>query len=757
LLGTSYTGTSYPTTENTSDPYIPTTGAGTPWYYETTDSTGAFNISGDYSCTSGLPVYIYAYGGTPTTLTSTYAVSAFKVIGAATAGSTLQFTVASESFTTGQQIILSGFSSPYTYLNGQSATVLSTNLGSTTFQLSGLTGAGSLTVGTTYTAAGVATLDATFNPGVVNLLMLGVCPSSGNFSTGGTLFNGSTFTPLNYVYVNEVSTVAAAYAMAGFGTDGLHIGTDTAAAPTLAAPGIIGIQNAAMNAGNLYDIQGKYISSSFNGEGHIANPTTFNGSQNGTVQQGVIDTLGNILAACVDSGNTYNPVTATGTQSPTCTGTSGASATSPSVFLNASSNGGNAGGTAAPNTAAAAFNIAHNPMTANVVALYTLPTGTLPFTPHLTATPNDFTVGIIYAAAANATSGASATSTLTTPVGIAIDSYGDAYVPSTTGITKLGPLGNSLATTSTTLSTLDAIAIDQLGNVWATTIGGNVGSQQPSGALYEFTSGLASVSGSPFITNSLYAPTAIAIDSSNNLFMAEWNSIAGNDDIAYVSHSNYASATQLGGNNCFNQATSVVVGSSDYAWIASSQNNNLCRVNSSTTFGFNGTGGSSQNFNFSLDSGNNGWFGNHGQTNVYKTTSGGTTTAMGHSTVQNQTNDSIAGLYQPTWSAVDGSGNVYFQNDNGTNSSISEISNSGVALSCPACHIQGPSLYGYQPGNVGALGAKLNNAEYPGGIAMDPSGNLWVANYSLNTVLEIIGIGTPLVTPLSSEKGGIAP
>jgi hypothetical protein len=704
LLGASYAGTSYPTTENISDPYIPTA---TPWYYVTTDSTGGFTISGDYICTSGLPVYLYAYGGSPTTTFSTAAISSFKSITASAVGSTLQFTT-NVAATSGEQIILSGFSAPYTYLNGQSGTVLAVGLTSTT-------------------------------------------------STGGMLFNGSTFTPLNYVYVNEVSTVATAYAMAGFGTDGLHIGTDTATSPTLTAPGVIGIQNAAMNAGNLYDIQGKYISSSFNGEGHIANPTTFNGSQNGTVSQAVLDTLGNILATCVDSGNTYNPVTGTGVKNAACTGTA-ASATSPSLLLNASSNGGNTGGTAAPNTAAAAFNIAHNPMTANVVALYTLPTGTVPFTPHLTATPNDFTVGIIYAAAANATSGASATSTLTTPVGIAIDSYGDAYVPSTTGITKLGPLGNSLATTSTTLSTLDAIAIDQLGNVWATTIGGSVGSQSPSGALYEFTSDLASVSGSPFITSSLYAPTAIAIDSSNNLFMTEWNSIGGSDDIAYVSHSNYKSVTQLGKDNCFNQATSVVVGSADYAWIASSQNNNLCRVNSSTTFGFNGTGGSSQNFNFALDSGNDGWFGNHGQSNVYKTTPSGTTTAMGKSTVQNQTNNNIAGIYQPTWSAVDGSGNVYLQNDNGSNSSISEISNAGVALSCPTCLSQNSTpYYGYQPGNVGTLGAKLNGAEYPGGIAMDPSGDLWVANYSLNTVLEIIGIGTPVVTPLSSEKGGIAP
>jgi hypothetical protein len=741
LLSASYSGTSYPTTANTSDTGIPTTG--TPWYYQTTDSTGAFNISSDYTCTANYPVYIYAYGGTPTTLASnaSYAVSSFNVVSAATAGSTLKFTVAAQGFTAGQQIILSGFTGSYAYLNGQSAVVLTAGLASTTFELSGLTGAGSLTTGNTYTTAGTATVDASFNNGVVNLLMLGVCPSSGNFSTGGTLFDGSTFTPLKYVYVNEVSTVAMAYAMAGFGTDGLHIGTDTSTAATLTAPGIRGIQNAAMNAGNLYDIQGKYVSTVAYGEGHIANPTTFNGSQNGTVPQAELDTLGNILAACVDSGNYA------GNASTACN----------TLLSSASSNGGNTGGTSASNTAQAAFNIAHYPMTSSVVSLYTLPTGSVPFTPHLTAQPNDFTVGIVYASTANATSGASATSTLAAPVGVAIDSYGDAYIPSGTVITKLSPLGISLASTSTSLTGLDSIAIDQAGNVWGTTIG-SVGGQNGSGGLYEFTSGLASVSGSPF-NSALYAPTAIVIDSSNNLFITQYNQLSGGSNVlGYVSHSSYTTLTQLGSNACFNQATSVVVGASDYAWVASSQNNNLCRVNSSTTFGFNGTGGSSQNFNFSLDSGNNGWFGNHGQSNVYKTTSSGTVTAMGKSTVQNQTNNNIAGLYQPTWSAIDGSGNVFLQNDNSTNSSISEISNAGVALSCPTCLTQNATpYYGYQPGNVGQLGSKLSGAEYPGGIAVDPSGNLWVANYSLNSVLEIIGVGTPLVTPLSSEKGGIAP
>ena len=38
---------------------------GSPAYYVTTDAAGHFNITGDYTCTAGLPVYLYAYGGAP--------------------------------------------------------------------------------------------------------------------------------------------------------------------------------------------------------------------------------------------------------------------------------------------------------------------------------------------------------------------------------------------------------------------------------------------------------------------------------------------------------------------------------------------------------------------------------------------------------------------------------------------------------------------------------------------------------------------
>ena len=80
---------------------------------------------------------------------------------------------------------------------------------------------------------------------------LGSCPSA----TG----------PAGYVVVNEVSTVAAAYAMAGFATDATHVGSSgTALALT-------GIKNAFANAANLETLStGAALGGTPRGEGGVA-------------------------------------------------------------------------------------------------------------------------------------------------------------------------------------------------------------------------------------------------------------------------------------------------------------------------------------------------------------------------------------------------------------------------------------------------------------------------------------------------------
>ena len=166
------------------------------------------------------------------------------------------------------------------------------------------------------------------NSAIGLIAALGACPESGNFTAAAP-----------FVFVNEVTTVAAAYAMVGSASDPTHVSSsETPEAST-------GVAKAAL----------------------LANVAT--GFANNKVPQAKIHTFANILASCINSG----------------TPTSGSCNT---LFTNARSYG--ATGIIPGDTAAAAMNIARNPHT-NVSALYALQSNlSPPFLPALKSAPPDF-------------------------------------------------------------------------------------------------------------------------------------------------------------------------------------------------------------------------------------------------------------------------------------------------------------------------------------------------------------------------------
>jgi hypothetical protein len=84
------------------------------------------------------------------------------------------------------------------------------------------------------------------------------------------------------------------------------------------------------------------------------------------------------------------------------------------------------------------------------------------------------------------------------------------------------------------------------------------------------------------------------------------------------------------------------------------------------------------------------------------------------------------GINFPSDVAIDGAGNAWVVN---YNNSLTEISSAGAILS----------------GTKGYTSGGLNT---PTSVAVDGSGNVWAANY-FYTVSEIIGVATPVVTPIS--------
>jgi hypothetical protein len=253
------------------------------------------------------------------------------------------------------------------------------------------------------------------NSGAALLAVLGNCPSSGSFLGA-----------IPFIQVNEVTTVAAAYAMAGFATDATHVsssGTPQA---------LIGIANAFVNAANLADISsGSALTTTPAGNGAVPNKT--------------INTLANALAACINS---------TGPGSTPCS----------TLFSSALSGG--TSGTPPPDTATAIINIAHNPG-ANVAAILSLPTATPPFAPTVIGTLNDFTLAISFTGP-----------TINASANIAIDASGNVWTfnnPSGSFIvTEMSPTGailsgaNGYAVGNDVVFPSGSLAIDQNGNAWLT-------------------------------------------------------------------------------------------------------------------------------------------------------------------------------------------------------------------------------------------------------------------------------------------------
>jgi hypothetical protein len=749
--------------------------------YVTTDSLGNFNITGDYTCDAGYPVYLYAEGGNPSAPTAYQ--NSVVVTGATISGTgpyTIKLTVTGPSLVyQGEILTFAGSGGNVgTYLNGSLQTVLAdANLTTTTFDIS----VGSLTNNgvtlTTGLQSSIGNLSATqtskpSNPAVVNLAVLGNCPNSGNF------------TYLNFVYMNEISTVAAAYALAGFfppaGTSGLTVAGASAAnlsVPSGDSLALTGLQNASLTAGQLYDIQGSNNGCSgalCDGESHIARPTTpgipttgtttagstnvtgltttaglqvgmsitgstlpanetitaigtntltlssgtnvaagtgvtmFAGAGNGTVPQALIDTLGNILANCVDSANTS--VASAAAESAQCK----------TLFDNTLSAG--TSGTRAVDTATAAIAMAHNPW-ANVSTLISSPTGNAPFSPTITSA-NDLSIGISYTPA-----------NVGNPQGIAVDGSGRIwYTNASLGsgyVTALNPFGGVQYNILTANTFPTYIAIDGTGSAW-------YGSATTS-SLNKISS--AGVYAGPYDTGGLSSPYGIAVDGTNGTGYVYIDTILPTSTVY-----RFNGLGNMAGTNPVTGATSCLGGfHADHMatdnnangfnlWFASENGDFVCKISATGTQVFQVTINAAQNGTsyspefLAIDGSGNAWVPNQNNSSMRKITQTGTLTTVTGGTLTN-----------PFGAAVDGAGNVFVTNraTSGGISSITEyLGSTGAAVS---------SVNFYGGGNSSVMNDALN-------LAIDPSGYIWVANYGGSRITELIGVAAPTYTPLSSAS-----
>ena len=321
------------------------------------------------------------------------------------------------------------------------------------------------------------------------------------------------------VVVNEVTTVAATYALAQF----LSAGGNLGASPTNA----VGLDNAVATAQALADI----------GKGSSPGPAF---AANGSSPAAQIDTLANLLNACAIS-------TASGSA---CSALFAATATT-------------AGAPA--NTLDAMLDLVRNPA-ANVSGLYSLSAASTAFTPVLTAQPSDWTLFINY------TGGG-----MNNPTSLGVDGAGNIWVASYLGAASLfSTLGVPLLPQGATGSGLGysfGLAVDAKGDAWITNFPSPYGTGNSVVVFNE--SGTALSGGSGYFAGTNSFPTGVAIDTDGSAWVVDWGE-------SFLSHLS-SGGQLLSGASGYTSAQLIdpvqaAIDSSHYVWVANMGGNTVTRV-----------------------------------------------------------------------------------------------------------------------------------------------------------------------------------
>jgi hypothetical protein len=308
------------------------------------------------------------------------------------------------------------------------------------------------------------------NPNVIMLAALGLC---------------SNLSSASFITMNELTTVASVWALAPFMTGPTNIGT---------SPGnSVGLANAFASVNTLVNI----------GYGQLNTTSLPAGA---TIPTAKLNTLGNILAACVNV-----PLGSAGAAGNACT----------QLFPAATPSG----GTTPTDTLTAAMNIAQHPGN-NASTLFPIAGKYAQFGPTvLTSAPTDWTLSIRY------TAGGALTAT-TVPSGIAADQAGNIWITNNGTENRLGnyttkpslveisPKGVLMQTQSE--AAYLGVTIDQNGNAWSSFNYLNETSSGSPGTTTAFNYTTAAQQGGLTIGDI----PALAVDSLGNIWATSGSALA---------------------------------------------------------------------------------------------------------------------------------------------------------------------------------------------------------------------------------------
>ncbi len=432
---------------------------------------------------------------------------------------------------------------------------------------------------------------------------------------------------------------------------------------------------------------------------------------------------------------------------------------------------------------------------ANMTTLFNSTVPDVPFAPYYATAPTDWTIAINYTSSSTCTNAAGNTATSKFLNGVnnpVIDAAGNVWasnISASGNLFEISPTGIPMTCGLGTLADTGGPAtIDTNGYVW---VGSQVASGSPSSYhLYKWNPNSGSLDST---WPAVGTPLALAADANGNILYTSSTSTS-TFSITAGSVNEFAGAAAAGASpgsittqkiaTVYSDPIWMAVDSLDRIWVAISHTGTPTSEALFDIYPSNNTSGSSYMTGISdgahtgfesanvadsntyspygiavgattVDSANGAGSGSSGTSYEWEfftpSTTPGTATAT-------HTGRSIGGLVSPRGIAVDGASNVWGTSNTATTSNyvtgtadsgsniycLAEISSTGMAISATSTSGYGLNSGGYQKDPTMLTGS-------PRGIAIDPTGNVWVGinSTTATSIVELVGTAVPAVTPLS--------